>query len=123
MKPVRHGTVKLALTLTLVLAALLFPSSPALAWQGHGGGHAGFGVSGHSGHHGHHPHSGGYGWTWGGYYPYWDYDSFYGGYAGYGIYSGDAATSPYLGIYTPFWGASPNFPSGTYQSMNFIGSL
>src|SRR5262245_46336804 len=63
MRPVRHITGTLALTLTLAVAALLLPSSPARAGQGHGGGRAGWGGPGPSGHHGHHPHPGGYGWT------------------------------------------------------------
>ena len=120
MKTVRHEIVKLVLTLTLAVAALLLPSWLAQAGNGPGGGHAGWGGSGQAGHHGHHPYSGGYGGAWGGYYPYWGYDSFYGGYAGYGIYSGDVATSPDFGIYIPFWGDSPDIQSGTYQSLNFI---
>jgi hypothetical protein len=107
MKPVRHGIGKLALGLTLTLAALLFPSSPARAGQGHGGGHAGLGGPGHSAHHGHHPYAVGYGWPWGGYYPYWEYDSSYGsyygdggGYNGYGVFSGN--TGPYFGGVPPF---------------------
>jgi hypothetical protein len=116
MKTVRQFTGKLALTLTLAVAALLLPTSPAHAWQGHGRGHAGWGGAGHSGHHGHHPYSGGYGWTWGGYYPYLGYDSFYGGSYGYGIYYG----APPFDAYGAPWGVVPASPSGTYQSTNFI---
>jgi hypothetical protein len=125
MEPVRHCIGKLALILTLAVAALLLPSSLAHAWQGHGGGHAGLGGSGHPTHHGHRPHSGGSGGTWGGYYPYWGYDTFYGdsyGYVygnsyGYGIYSGN---DPYLGVYTPAWGVSPVTPSTTYQFVDIM---
>jgi hypothetical protein len=116
MEPVRHCIGKLALTLTLAVAALLLSSSLAHARQGHGGGHAGWGGSGHPTHHGHHPQSGGSGGTWGGYYyPYLGYDPSYGGYYGYGDYFGNLAPGPYLGVYTPYWGVSPVIPSTTYQ--------
>ena len=117
MKLVRHGIGRLALTLTLAVAASLLPSSPARAGQGHGGGHAGWGGSGHSRHHGHHPYSGGYGWAAGGYYPYGGYDSYYGGYYGYGIFDGN---NPYLGVITPYWGVPP---ASTYTNYDFINSI
>jgi hypothetical protein len=130
MKRVRHFTGRLALLLTLAVAALLLPSSPAHAGGGHGGGHAGLGGAGHSAHHGHFGVSGGYGWTWGGYDPYLGYGSFYGGDYGYGIYSGNVANVPSFGVFstpfwgfgvlTPSWGASPAIEANTYQSMNFM---
>jgi hypothetical protein len=125
MKPDRHAIGKLALGLTLILAALLFPSSPARAGQGHGGGHAGSGVAMHSAHHGLHPYAVGYGWPQGGYYPYWGYGSSYaggygygGGYYGYGIYSGSAG--PYFGGVPNFWGPSSVTTSSSYNFMNSI---
>ena len=117
MRPVRQVTGTLALTLSLAVAAWLFPSSPARAGQGHGGGAASWGGLGRSGHHGHNPHSGGYGWTWGGYNPYWGYDSSYGGYYGYGIFDG---SNPYLGVITPYWGVPP---AGTYTNYDFINAV
>lgn len=127
MKRLRHRTGKLVLALTLVVAALLLPSSPARAWQGHGGGHAGRGGSGHPAHHGHRPFSGGFVGTWGGYDPYWGYDPFYGGpygYGigsyGYGIYDGN---NPYLGVINPYSGFSPFPPAGTYSNYNFINAI
>jgi hypothetical protein len=117
MRPVRHVTGTLALTLSLAVAAWLLPSSPARAGQGHGGGHVGWGGPGPSGHHGHHPHSGGYGGTWGGDYPYWGYGASYGGYYGYGNLDGN---DPYLGVITPYWGAPA---ANTYTNYNFLNSI
>jgi hypothetical protein len=112
MKRDRHFFRKRAWTLTLAVAALLLPASLAHA-GGHGGGHAGGVRAGASTHHGHRPFATGYGWTYGGYYPYGGYNpfyggynSFYGGYSDFGGYNGVVATSPYLGVYTPFGGAA-----------------
>jgi hypothetical protein len=110
MKSVRRGIAKLALTLTLAVAALWLTSSPARAWQGHGGGHAGFGAAGHVNHHGHHPHYGGYGSIVGGYYPYGGYDWSYGNYSGLGVFNVNAAYGPYG--YGVFDGNPANGPYG-----------
>jgi hypothetical protein len=125
MRPVRHWTGKLALTLTLAVAALMLPSSRAHAQQGHGGGHAGRGGLRATTHHGHHPYGVGYGGTWGGYYPYGGYDSFYGGYYGYGVgdYYGFGVfngNGPAFGGVTPYWGVSPVGPSTSYGFVNAI---
>ena len=117
MKRVGYGIGKLALTLTLAVSALLLSSSPVRAGQGHGGGHAGSGVSGHTGHHVRHYNVGGYGWGWGGYYPYWGYDAPYAGAYGYGIYDG---SNPYLGVITPY---SFGPPAAPYTNYNFINAI
>jgi hypothetical protein len=131
MKPLRHRIGILAFTLTLAVAALLLPSYPAHAWQGHGAAHAGQGGAGHNGHHGRHSFSGGFIGSWGGVYPYWDYDPFYAGTYGYGVVPGNAyggtfgygtvpGNFPYVGINNPYWGVPSAVPYTNYSFMNSI---